>query len=388
MDTYELIIIGSGPAGVAAARGYRAAGGSGPVLMVTGDEDMPYARPPLSKEGLRSADAPAHSPIGADGELDGVAVRVSSPVAAVDLVERRIRLGSEEIGFERLILAPGATPVVLPGVPSDAEVHVLRTVADLRRLGEAAEHARTAVVVGSGFIGCEAAASLAMRGLDVTLVSPEPGPQQQRLGDHPAGAIRGWLEGCGVGLHHDVEVSSVEAPRRLHLSDGTTLEPDLVLLALGVEPWTDFLAGSGLTLDEGRVVVDAHLQTSITGVYAAGDAALAQHAIAGRPIPVEHWGDAEAMGEVAGRNAAGASEVWDTVPGFWSEIGEHTLMYAAWGDGWDSADVVEDGAAFTVWYGKDGILVGVLAHEDEDGYARGQELIAKGARVEDVVPAR
>ncbi len=266
---------------------------------------------------------------------------------------------------------------------------MLRTVADLRRLGEAAEHARTAVVVGSGFIGCEAAASLAMRGLEVTLVSPEPGPQQQRLGDHPSGAIRGWLEGAGVRLHHDVQVSAMEAPRRLHLSDGTTLEPDLVLLALGVEPWTDFLADSGLPMADGRIVVDD--APAVVGRPAStrrGTPRSRDHALAGRPVPVEHWGDAEAMGEVAGRNAAGASEVWDTVPGFWSEIGEHTLMYAAWGDGWDSADVVEDGAAFTVWYGKDGVLVGVLAHENEDDYERGQELIAKGARVVDVVPGR
>ncbi len=94
------------------------------------------------------------------------------------------------------------------------------------------------------------------------------------------------------------------------------------------------------------------------------------------------------MGEVAGRNAAGGSEVWDTVPGFWSEIGDHTLMYAAWGDGWDTADVVEDGEAFTVWYGKEGILVGVLAHEAEDDYERGRRLIAAGAEVAEAVEQR
>jgi 3-phenylpropionate/trans-cinnamate dioxygenase ferredoxin reductase subunit len=276
----------------------------------------------------------------------------------------------------------------LPGLPDDAELHVLRSVSDLRRLGEAAEHARTAVVVGSGFIGCEAAASLAIRGLEVTVVSPEPGPQQQRLGDRVSLAIRGWLEGVGVCLHHDVEVASVEAPRRLHLSDGTTLEPDLVLLALGVAPATDFLAGSDVRLDGGRVLVDSGMQTSVPDVYAAGDAALADHAVAGRRVAVEHWGDAETMGEIAGRNAAGGSEQWRSVPGFWSEIGEQTLMYAAWGDGWDTVRVVEDGTAFTVWYGKEGRLVGVLAHEAEDDYERGQELIAAGAGLDEAAPSR
>lgn len=352
------------------------------MLMLTADDDLPYQRPPLSKEALRSADAQAHTPIGDDEDLAGIEVRLSSPVAAVDLARRRVRVGAHEVGFATLVLAPGSHPASLRDLPSDVDRHVLRTVSDLRRLTTAAGHARTAVVVGSGFIGCEAAASLAIRGLQVTLVSPETSPQQQRLGDHPARAITGWLTGLGVQLRLGVEVSSVEAPRRVHLADGTTLEPDLLLLAVGVTPSTAFLKGSGLDQQEGRLVVDQRLETLTSGVYAVGDAALAQHAVAGRAVAVEHWGDAEAMGEVAGRNAAGWADEWDTVPGFWSEIGEHTLMYAAWGDGWDRLEVVEDGESFTVWYARDGVLVGVLAYQNEDDYERGRTLIADHARLE------
>lgn len=374
MDSYSLIVIGSGPGGTSAATAYLKAGGAGPVLLLTADEDTPYQRPPLSKEALRSGDAPAHTPI---DDLDGFEQRLSTPVAAVDLARHRVRVGQEEIGFDRLVLAPGTHPATLPDAPPDIDSHVLRSVADLRRLTQAAGHARTAVVVGSGFIGCEAAASLAIRGLQVTVVSPEPGPQQKRLGDRPAQAISAWLDEQGVTLRMGVEVSSVDAPRRVHLSDGTTLEPDLLLLALGVKPSTGFLDGSGIEMQEGRIVVDRQLQTTTSGVYAVGDAALAEHAVAGRAVVVEHWGDAEAMGEVAGRNAAGQSQVWDTVPGFWSEIGEHTLMYAAWGDGWDSVETVERGDTFTVWYGQNGLLVGVLSHQDEASYERGRDLIAR-----------
>ncbi|MDN5764748.1 MAG: FAD-dependent oxidoreductase [Humibacillus sp.] len=377
MDAYSLIVIGSGPGGVSAARAYLSAGGAGPVLLLTADDDPPYQRPPLSKEALRSADAQALTPI--DDDLADIEVRLSSPVAAVDLSRRWIRTAAQEIGFDHLVLAPGSHPALLPDLPSEADWHVLRTAADLRRLTTAAGQARTAVVVGSGFIGCEAAASLAIRGLQVTLVSPEIGPQQKRLGDDPSRAITGWLTSLDVRLLLGVEVSGVEAPRRVHLQNGTTLEPDLLLLALGATPSTDFLASSGLVLDEGRICVDRRLETSTRGVYAVGDAALAQHAVAGRAIAVEHWGDAEAMGTVAGRNAAGGSEVWDTVPGFWSEVGEHTLMYAAWGDGWDRLEVVEDGEAFTVWYARNDVLVGVLTHEHEDDYERGRALIAGGA---------
>lgn len=387
MESFSLIVIGSGPGGVSAARAYLKAGGAGPVLLLTVDEDLPYQRPPLSKVALRSADAQAHTPIDDDENLAGIEVRLSSPVSAVDLSRHRVRIAAQEVGFHQLVLAPGSHPGMLPDLPVEVDGHVLRTVADLRRLTSAVGHARTAVVVGSGFIGCEAAASLAIRGLQVTLVSPETSPQRERLGDYAAGAITGWLTDLGVRLHLGVEVSSVEAPRRIHLGDGTTLEPDVLLLAVGVTPSTAFLESSGLDQEHGRIRVDQHLETSTSGVYAVGDAALAQHAVAGRPIAVEHWGDAEAMGEVAGRNAAGGSELWRTVPGFWSEIGDHTLMYAAWGDGWDRLEVVEDGDSFTVWYAQDGVLVGVLAHENEDAYERGRNLIADHASLADVLSA-
>ncbi|MGI8949144.1 MAG: NAD(P)/FAD-dependent oxidoreductase [Ornithinimicrobium sp.] len=377
MDRYGLVVIGSGPGGVGAATAYLEAGGATPVLVVTSDEDPPYMRPPLSKESLRSSQEPEPTPLADD--LGKVELRLGTTVSHLDLEARSVQAGAETVGFDRLVIATGARPMSLPGIDSEVDQHQLRTLADLRRLHEAAGHARSAVVIGSGFIGCEAAASLAMRGLDVTMATREEAPQQARLGEHVAGAITGWLRGYGVTMHTGVDVSSVEPPRQVHLSDGTTLEPDLLLVVVGVEPATDALDGSGLELEQGRVVVDQRLQTATDGVYAVGDVALAEHQVAGRRVVVEHWGDAEAMGEVAGQAAAGQDVVWETIPGFWSEIGEHTLMYAAWGDGYDRAEVVEGDDGFTVWYGDEhGALVGVLAYGTEDDYERGRELIEAG----------
>lgn len=384
MDTYPLIVIGSGPGGVGAATAYLEAGGPGPALILTSDEDTPYMRPPLSKDSLRSTAEPEPTPL--EQDLTSVELRLGTTVSRLDLKGRTVQAGAETLAFDRLVIATGARPMSLPGLESQVDQHQLRTLADLRALHEAAGHARSAVVIGSGFIGCEAAASLAMRGIEVTLATQEEAPQQARLGEHASAAITGWLRDDGITLHTGVEVSSVEPPRTVHLSDGTTLEPDLLLVVVGVEPATDWLAGSGLELDQGRVVVDRHLQTVVEGVYAVGDVSLAEHGVAGRPVPVEHWGDAEAMGQVAGRGAAGADAVWETVPGFWSEIGEHTLMYAAWGDGYDRAEVVEADDAFTVWYGDaDGVLVGVLAYNAEDDYERGRELIESGASLTDAL---
>jgi NADPH-dependent 2,4-dienoyl-CoA reductase/sulfur reductase-like enzyme len=145
-----------------------------------------------------------------------------------------------------------------------------------------------------------------------------------------------------------------------------------------------------LPLHEAAVVVDQAMRVDQTSraeheqcvVLAVGDVAYAYNARAGRHLRVEHWGDALGQGEVAGRVLAGEATAWDSVPGFWSTIGEHTLKYAAWGDGHDDARFEQhDDGAFTVWYSREGTLVGVLTHERDKDYERGRELIGAGAAV-------
>lgn len=395
---YPLVIVGSGPAGASAARAYLDAGGPGPVLMLTSDVDHPYERPPLSKELLRGTAEPA--PTVLDGLPDAVELRRGVTVTRADLGVRTLWAAEEPIRFERLILALGARPVPLPDVEDDAEVHLLRSFADARRLVASAGHARSAVVVGSGFIGCEAAASLALRGVETTLVTPDEVPQQRRLGRAAGERIAEWLTGAGVTLRTGVRVSGIEAPRTIHLDDGVTLAPDLILAAVGIEPGGGLLEGTELTVHEGRIVADEHLAAA-PGVWVAGDVARAHHAVAGRPIPVEHWGDALGMGEVAGHNAArtevsvpdGAGQAsaqahaatadpeslrrWEAVPGFWSTIGEHTLKHAAWGDGHEQARMVERTGGFTLWYtDAQDRVVGVLTYNADEDYERGRELVA------------
>jgi 3-phenylpropionate/trans-cinnamate dioxygenase ferredoxin reductase subunit len=153
-----------------------------------------------------------------------------------------------------------------------------------------------------------------------------------------------------------------------------------VVMAAGVAPRGELAEAAGLELADGAVPVDAAMRTERPGLYAAGDVAFALNACAGRPLRVEHWGDALGQGEVAGRSAAGEDVEWDAVPGFWSTIGDRTLKYAAWGDGFERSRLEQhrDGA-FTAWYGRDGKIVGVLAHEADDDYERGRSLIAEGA---------
>jgi NADPH-dependent 2,4-dienoyl-CoA reductase/sulfur reductase-like enzyme len=384
MSSPGLVVVGSGPAGLSAARAYREHGGPGPVRIVTHDAHPPYNRPPLSKDFLRGEVDEDSLPLEEPsfyGE-QGIELLLGRRVVDLDTAGRVLVLDDgSRLPYDACVLATGSRPTVLPVPGADhPELLLLRTRAHGVALRAAVDGRGSAVVVGSGFIGCEAAASLAQRGMAVTMVSAEDRPQLDRLGTGVADRLAGWLDELGVQRVGGRQVASFDGGHTVRLADGTSCTADVVLVAAGVAPEGGLAEQAGLTTEDGRVKVDAGMRTSDPHVLAAGDAALAHNGAAGRCIAVEHWGDAMTMGAVAGANAAGADEAWDTAPGFWSEIGDRTLKYAAWGDGHDDVRVVDHGAgAFTAWYGRDGVTVGVLTHEADDDYERGQQLVERGA---------
>jgi NADPH-dependent 2,4-dienoyl-CoA reductase/sulfur reductase-like enzyme len=163
----------------------------------------------------------------------------------------------------------------------------------------------------------------------------------------------------------------------LRLDNGVTIDCDLILAATGVTPQHRLAADAGLDVRDSRIVVDTHMSTSTKGVYAAGDVALARHAAAGRHLAIEHWQDATDQGAIAGTSAAGKRATWDGVPGFWSTIGEATIKYHAWGDGYQRSRMLSHPEGFTVWYEADDAVVGVLTHNADDDSDLGQRLIAE-----------
>ena len=384
-----LLVVGGGPAGLAAATAFREHGGEGPVVLVSDDDTPPYLRPPLSKEYLRGELGEADLPLQDRSAYDerDVTLRLDTMVTALSVDDGRALLSDGgHVTFDRCVLATGNAPAPI-GVPGgdDPRVAYLRSLADARRLRRAAGPVRSAVVVGSGFIGCEAAVSLARRGPAVTVCSAEQLPQERRLGADVGRHVRGWLAGERVRFSGGAEVTGIEEGRRVHLRGQSPLDADLVLVAAGAEPRSTLAVAAGVPTERGRVVVDEHMRSGLPGLLAAGDVAFARNASAGRHLAVEHWGDAEAMGAVAGTTAAGAGASWDATPGFWTVIGDHTLKYAAWGDGHDRAELVEHGGgAFTAWYWSGEVLVGVATHEADEDYERGTELVRVGARRESV----
>jgi 3-phenylpropionate/trans-cinnamate dioxygenase ferredoxin reductase subunit len=373
----ELIIVGSGPAGVSAAEAFRQHNADDLVRILTDDPDLPYERPPLSKEFLRgdaeAADAQLHPAQWFDDNAIEL-VRVSD-IDAIDSSQQQVTAGGNRYPYRSLVLACGAKPSPFP-VPGGEKALQLRSLGDAKSLRTAAAKASSAVVIGAGFIGCEAAASLAMRGVAVTLVAPDPVPQAKRLGEDAGKRIVDLLRDVGVRYVGSVSVTGL-TEGAVHLDDGVTIDCDLILAATGVKPQSALAASAGVKTSDGRIVVDSHMRTSVENIYAAGDVALAHNSTAGRAVAVEHWQDAVDQGQVAGAGAAGQAAEWDAVPGFWTTIGEATLKYHAWGDGFDRARLVEHDDGFTVWYQSDGSAVGVLTYDADDDYDRGEELIRR-----------
>jgi 3-phenylpropionate/trans-cinnamate dioxygenase ferredoxin reductase subunit len=371
-----VVVVGAGPAGLATARAYRQAGGAHQVTLLAADPDPPYRRPPLSKEFLRGEMDRSALPM-EDSSFyarEGIELRPGVRVEELDLDAHVLRTDAgEAVPFGACVLATGSEPVRLP-IPGgdDPGLLFMRTITDSERVAAAATPGARVLVIGSGFIGCEAAASVAMRGARVTLATDEVVPQDNRLGAEVGHEIARWLTEYGVALRLGAAVEAIERRGRAFevtlAGTAAPVEVDAVLCAAGVRPRTELAEAAGVRIEEGAVATDEQMRCEAEGLWAVGDVAFARNGAARRPVRVEHWGDALAHGEVAGRSLAGKEAAWNELPGFWSTIGRRTLKYAAWGDGWDEVRVDRAGQAFTARYGREGTIVGVLTHGRDEDY--------------------
>jgi 3-phenylpropionate/trans-cinnamate dioxygenase ferredoxin reductase subunit len=379
----RFVIVGGGAAGHAAARAYREAGGEAEVFLLSADTEPPYERPPLSKEFLRGEVGDEDLPLEPPGfyREQRIEVALDDPVIALDTERRTVSTASgRTVSYRLCLLATGAEPVrpPLPGVHHPA-VRTLRSAASGRELRAAAKHARSAVVAGAGFIGCEAAISLSRLGLQVTVLCPDEVPQYRRLGATAGRKLLRWLKSEGVSVLTGTRLLGVDDGYRVRTELVPMMDTGLVLLATGIRPRAELAERAGIAVSKGRVCVDERMRTSTAGVLAAGDMALAYNTAAARPLPVEHWEDALTMGEIAGRTAAGVRAQWRSPPGFRSILGDRVLKYAAWGDGFDQAELVQhDEEAFTIWYRRGRAVVGVLTHDADGDYEHGLALVERG----------
>jgi len=368
------IAIGSGPAGLSAAETFRSRHPDIPVRILTGDPALPYAKPPLSKGYLRGREPKRDLHSERWFVRNNVELIRGITVDSIDLERQEVvTAGGRRYPYWHLVIASGATPVELD-VPGGDIALRLRSFADAVALKMAARYADTAVVIGGGLIGCEAAACLAGLGLATTIVAAEPVPLLRRFGLQAGERVAKILSDNDVRFLGGTRVTAI-SESGVVLDDGSAMDADVVVAATGVRPDSRLAEKAGLDTRDGRIVVDEHMHASARNVYAAGDVALAHNVVAGRPIPSEHWRDAAQEGFVAGLTAAGFEAAWDQVPGFSCTIGASVLRYRGWGTGFDSSRLVDHRDGFTVWYEADGELVGVLTLNNDDDFRRAEELL-------------
>jgi NADPH-dependent 2,4-dienoyl-CoA reductase/sulfur reductase-like enzyme len=343
----RIVIVGGGAAGFAAAEMLRRQEYRGSIVMLSNDAALPVDRPNLSKDYLAGSAPEDWLPLRpesfyAEAEIE---LRLNTDVASINTNARNVITAvGETIPYDRLLLATGAEPVRLPISGADQpHVHVLRTLADCRAIIDCAKGARRAIVVGASFIGLEAAAALRARGIEVHVVALEARPMERVLGSEMGDFVRALHEDRGVTFHLGDTVIAVDG-KRATLKNGGVLEAELVVVGVGVRPRLTLAEKSGLALDRG-VIVNAYLETSVAGIYAAGDIARWPDPHSRQNIRVEHWVVAERQGQTAARNMLGQGEAFDAVPFFWSQHYEVPINYVGHAETWDEIAIDGDIAA-------------------------------------------
>jgi apoptosis-inducing factor 3 len=340
----RIVIVGGGAAGFAAAEMLRREGFSGDVTLLSADDDAPYDRPNCSKDYLAGNAPQDWMPLRPPEYYKdrSINLELRSEVTALDTKARQVTLGDgRSIPFDKLLLATGAEPIRLdiPGA-NLRHVHVLRSLADSRRIIADTEKARRAVVIGASFIGLEAAAALRARGIEVHVVAPDHRPLERVLGREFGDFIRALHEERGVVFHLEQTAIAITA-EAVALSGGSTLPAELVVVGIGVKPRIALAERAGLRIDRG-VAVNEYLETSVPGIFAAGDIARWPDPLTGENLRIEHWAAAERQGQTAARNMLGQGERFAAVPFFWSQHYDVPINYVGHAEKWDQLDIDGD----------------------------------------------
>ena len=386
------MIVGGGLAAARTAEQLRRAQYEGAITIVSDEVHLPYDRPPLSKQVLRS-------------ELDDVTLKprefyeeknitllLGSPVQSVDTAAQKVVLqDGNELVYDELVIATGLVPRRIPSFPELKGIHVLRSVDHGMALREEAATARSAVVVGAGFIGCEVAASLKGLGVNVVMVEPQPEPLASVLGEQIGALVSRLHRAEGVDVRTGIGVKEIAGDGRVEkvvLTDGTELDADLVVVGIGSRPATDWLEGSGVEVANG-VVCDHVGKTSAPHVWALGDVASWQDAT-GHQARVEHWSNVAEQARVVVPAMLGKDLPSNlvVVPYFWSD--QYDVKIQCLGEP-EATDVVhlvmDDGRKFLAYYERDGVVAGVVGGGMPGPVMKTRAKIAAGAPIAEVLDA-
>jgi 3-phenylpropionate/trans-cinnamate dioxygenase ferredoxin reductase component len=362
------VIVGASLAGAKAAETLRAEGFDGRVLLIGAEEQRPYERPPLSKDYLRGELEREKVYVHSEGFYAEQDIELSLGRTAVGLnadTSEVVLEDGERLRYDKLLLATGAEPrsLAIPGGELDGILY-LRSVEDSDALRERLERSSALAVIGAGWIGAEVAASARQRGLEVSVIDPLSVPLERVLGAEVGAVYRGLHVDHGVKMLMGTGVESIEgatAVERVRTGDGREIACDLVVVGVGVAPRTALGEQAGLAVDNG-ILVDDRLQTSVPGVFAAGDVANAHHPFYGERIRVEHWANALHQGPAAARAMLGKGGAYDRLPYFFSDQYDVGMEYAGHARAWDRVVFRGDPATrefIAFWLVEDRVVAGM-----------------------------
>jgi 3-phenylpropionate/trans-cinnamate dioxygenase ferredoxin reductase subunit len=386
----DFLIVGGGMAGASCASELRKQGAEGSILLVGRESEPPYERPPLSKEYLRGDAARADAYVNAPSwyEENSVELATGKNAMSIDAAAKTAKLqGGEEVAFGQALLATGANVNILRLEGAENEgIHYLRAYGNADAIREDAKAAGRVVLVGGSYIAAEVAASLAATGAECTMVAVEEVALSRTFGDDAGRFFQEGLEAHGVTFVGGESVSAFEGDGRVSsvlTESGRGFECDLVVVGAGVKPDTMLAQRAGLEVDNG-IICDSKLQTSVPGIYAAGDVCNYDSVVHGRRIRVEHWDVAMQQGMHAAKNMLGADADYDVVPYFFSDLADWaSLEYVGPASEWDREvwrGSRRDGE-FSVWYLKDGKVAGCLSVGRSEDLAEARRLLADGVDV-------
>ncbi|MFF1422548.1 NAD(P)/FAD-dependent oxidoreductase [Streptomyces sp. NPDC058280] len=379
----HVVVVGAGMAGVQTAVALREKGYGGPVTLIGAEPHPPYDRPPLSKAVLLGT--AESSAFDIDFEALSVELRLGLGVTGLRPAARQLDTAAGSVPYDVLVIATGAEPIRLPGTEGVPGVHLLRTLDDAEGLRPALEQRHDIVVVGAGWIGAEFTTAAREAGCAVTVVETADLPLAGALPAEVTAPMAAWYAQSGADLLTHARVAGVE-PGTVVLADGRRLPADTVVVGIGARPATAWLTGSGIALGaDGSITADERLRTSLPGVYAVGDCASFPSARYGERLLVHHWDNAlQGPRTVAAQIVGETEQVYDPVPYFWSEQFGRFVQYAghhaAAGTPVWRGDPA--GAAWSVVWLRDGVLIALLAVGRPRDLAQGRKLIEAGARLD------
>jgi 3-phenylpropionate/trans-cinnamate dioxygenase ferredoxin reductase subunit len=363
------VIVGAGLAGGTAAATLRQDGFDGDVILIGEEPHPPYERPPLSKQYLRGEVPFETAWVRPSGfyEANAIDTRFGDAATRVDPARRKVELASgRSVRYDKLLIATGVRNR-RPAIPGQDLPNVLdlRSVDDADALRNEIVAGRKAAVIGMGFIGCEVAASLRQKDVEVVCIDPSPTALFRVLGEQVGQVMSAIHHEHGVETFFDDAVVRFEGDARVQrviTTRGRHVDCDFAVTAVGVEPVVDVLADSGVAISNG-ILVDEYCRTNVQDIYAAGDVANHYHPVFQKRMRVEHWQNARQQGAAAARSMLGSGKPYDAVHWFWSDQYDVNLQHAGFHQAWD--EVVVRGNAdtrdFIAFYLSGGCIDAVVA---------------------------